>query len=130
LISSPCALPFPSRAKGSFGALASADDQRAADAILGCSARPSSSHVASLSPGNEGIAAEPPVDVQRRAAAFDLDATIIAQATAGIVSGIWVIGPFFGAGEIGMLVARGWRGRGVGPALVASAIEWAEPPAA
>ena len=30
-----------------------------------------------------------------------------------------------GFGEIGMLVARDWRGRGVGSALLAAAIEWA-----
>ena len=30
----------------------------------------------------------------------------------------------FGFGEIGMFVARDWRGRGVCSALVAAAIEW------
>jgi len=30
-----------------------------------------------------------------------------------------------GFGEIGMMVAAGWRGRGAGTALVLAAIEWA-----
>jgi putative acetyltransferase len=73
----------------------------------------------------DGIAAEPPVDVERRAASFDLDATIVAEVGEGIIGGIWIIGPFFGSGEIGMLVARDWRGKGVGSALLAASIDWA-----
>ena len=73
----------------------------------------------------DGIAAEPPVDVERRAASFDLAATIVAEAGDGIIGGIWMIGPFFGSGEIGMLVAHDWRGKGVGSALLAASIDWA-----
>jgi RimJ/RimL family protein N-acetyltransferase len=79
---------------------------------------------AAVAEERDGIAAEPPVDVTRRAAAFDLDATIVATVGDEVVGGIWVDGPFFGFGEIGMLVAREWRGRGVGSALVAAAIDW------
>lgn len=32
---------------------------------------------------------------------------------------------WMGFGEIGMMVAADWRGRGIGKALVAAAIEWA-----
>jgi RimJ/RimL family protein N-acetyltransferase len=71
----------------------------------------------------DGIAAEPPVDVARRAAAFELDATIVATVGADVIGGIWIDGRSSDSGEIGMLVARDWRGRGVGTALVAAAIE-------
>jgi putative acetyltransferase len=77
---------------------------------------------AAVAQERDGIAAEPPVDVQRRAAVFDLDATIVAEAVDSVIGGIWIIGPFFGAGEIAMLVARDWRGKGVGSALLAAAI--------
>lgn len=36
----------------------------------------------------------------------------------------------YGVAELGMLVAAGWRGRGVGSALLARAIEWARADAA
>jgi putative acetyltransferase len=73
----------------------------------------------------DGIAAEPPVDVERRAASFNLDATIVAEAGAELIGGMWVVGTFFGSGEIAMLVARDWRGKGVGSALLAASIDWA-----
>jgi GNAT superfamily N-acetyltransferase len=73
---------------------------------------------AAVAEERDGIAAEPPVDVKGRAEAFDLGATMVATATGEIIGGIWIIGPFFGAGEIAMLVARSWRGRGVGSALL------------
>lgn len=48
-------------------------------------------------------------------------------ATAGdVVVGFLSVYPSsHGFGEIGMAVARDWRGRGVGSALVAAAIQWA-----
>lgn len=78
---------------------------------------------AAVAEERDGIAAEPPVDVARRASAFVLDATIVAAVSDEVIGGIWIDGPFFGFGEIGMLVAREWRGRGVGSALVAGAID-------
>ena len=80
---------------------------------------------AAVAEERDGIAAEPPVDIARRASAFELDATIVATVGADVIGGIWIDGPFFGFGEIGMLVARDRRGRGVGSALVAAAVEWA-----
>jgi RimJ/RimL family protein N-acetyltransferase len=72
----------------------------------------------------DGIAAEPPVDVAKRASSWDLDRTLVALAAGEIVGLIFVIDSGFGFGEIGMMVAREWRCRGVGSALVAAAIEW------
>src|SRR5262245_52216688 len=86
---------------------------------------PLASLFAAVAAERDGIAAEPPVDVASRAAAFNLDATIVAEAADGVIGGIWIIGPFFGAGEIAMLVARDWRGQGVGTALLSAAIDWA-----
>jgi RimJ/RimL family protein N-acetyltransferase len=74
----------------------------------------------------DGIAAEPPIDVEKRAASWDLDRTLVALAAGEVVGLIFVIESSFGFGEIGMMVAADWRGRGVGAALVAAAIEWAQ----
>ena len=72
-----------------------------------------------------GIGAEPPVDVHRRAARFDLDSAFVAVAADQIVGLLHIDATGFGFGELGMLVARDWRGRGVGSALVAAAVDWA-----
>lgn len=73
----------------------------------------------------DGIASEPPVDVAARAAAWGLDGEFVAVADGEIVGQLHVERTRHGYGEIGMLVARDWRGRGVGSALMAVAIEWA-----
>jgi RimJ/RimL family protein N-acetyltransferase len=73
------------------------------------------------------IATEPPVDVDERAALFARTAagSIIAVAGDQVVGMIHVEASRHGFGESGMFVDRGWRGRGVGSALVQAAIGWA-----
>ena len=78
---------------------------------------------AAVAEERDGIAAEPPVDVERRAAAWDLERTLVADAGGEPVGLLSLHETSFGFAEIGMFVARDWRGRGVGSALVAAAIE-------
>ncbi len=73
----------------------------------------------------DGIATEPPVDVEQRAAGWRLDGTLVAVGADEVVGFINISPAWFGCGEIGMLVAYDWRGKGVGSALVAAAIDWA-----
>jgi RimJ/RimL family protein N-acetyltransferase len=80
---------------------------------------------AAVAEERDGIATEPPVDVEERAASWTLDGTLVAVAGAEIVGSLHVEPNRHGFGEIGMTVAREWRGRGVGSALMAAAIEWA-----
>jgi RimJ/RimL family protein N-acetyltransferase len=63
--------------------------------------------------------------VDARAARWTVDETLVAVAGEDIVGFLHVEQTAFGFGEIGMVVARDWRGRGVGSALVAAAIKWA-----
>ena len=72
-----------------------------------------------------GIGAEPPVDVEARAAGWTLDGAVVAVASDDIVGWLRVDQTPFGFGEIGMLVAQEWRRRGVGAALLTAGIEWA-----
>ena len=80
---------------------------------------------AAVAEERDGIAAEPPIDVEKRAASWDLDSTLVAVASEEVVGLLHVVESSFGFGEIGMLVAAPWRGRGVGTALVSAAIDWA-----
>ena len=87
--------------------------------------RPAALVYAAVAEERTGIAGEPPVDVERRAASFDLDGSFAAVAGDELVGWLHVEALWFGVGELGMLVAHDWRGRGVGSALLEAAIEWA-----
>lgn len=80
---------------------------------------------AAVAAERDGIATEPPVDVEARAAAWILDGTLVAVDGDEIVGSLFVGTSGHGFGEIGMTVARERRGVGVGSALLAAAIDWA-----
>jgi RimJ/RimL family protein N-acetyltransferase len=86
--------------------------------------RPLAQLFAAVAEEHDGIAAEPPIDVEEAATSWRLDGTLVATAADEVVGSLHVEQSDFGFGEIGMMVARDWRGRGVGSALVAAAIEW------
>jgi RimJ/RimL family protein N-acetyltransferase len=81
---------------------------------------------AAVAAERNGIATEPPVDVEDRAEQFALSAasSLVAEARGSVVGMINVDVGRFGAGDIGMFVDASWRGRGIGSALVDAAIEW------
>lgn len=81
---------------------------------------------AAVAEERDAIATEPPVDVEARAASWTLDGTFVAFVGTAIVGSVHVECSKHGYGEIGMAVARKWRGRGVvGSALMVAATEWA-----
>jgi ribosomal protein S18 acetylase RimI-like enzyme len=80
---------------------------------------------AAVAEERDGIATEPPVDVDARTEQFaaSIDGTIVAIAADDFVGSLHVDATRFGVGELGMAVARPWRGRDVGSALLTAAIE-------
>jgi RimJ/RimL family protein N-acetyltransferase len=74
-----------------------------------------------------GIATEPPVDLAERTARFaaSIGESVVAVDGDQVIGMIHVEVSRHGFGEIGMLVDREWRGRGVGSALIQAAIDWA-----
>ena len=80
---------------------------------------------AAVAEERDGIATEPPVDVEARAAGWLLDGTLVAVADGAIVGSLHIHASRHGFGDLGMAVDRAWRGRGVGSALLAAGIEWA-----
>ncbi len=81
--------------------------------------------IATVAEERDGIAAEPPVDIDALAARWVVEGTLVAvaDADAGIVGSLQVRANRHGFGEIAMAVGREWRGRGVGSALLATGIE-------
>jgi RimJ/RimL family protein N-acetyltransferase len=82
---------------------------------------------AAVAAERDGIATEPPVDLEERTAVFTrtVSGSIVAVAGGRVVGLLHVEASRHGFGEIGMAVDRDWRGRGVGSALVQAAIDWA-----
>jgi RimJ/RimL family protein N-acetyltransferase len=77
-----------------------------------------------------GIASEPPVDIDERTAIFEAGiagpaGTFVAVAGERVIGLIRVKPSHHGFGDLAMLVARDWRGRGAGSALMRAAIDWA-----
>ena len=87
--------------------------------------RPLAELFAAVAEERDGIATEPPVDVEAYAARWDLTGCFVALADGAVIGGINVQPSRHGYGDVGMHVARSWRGRGVGSALMVRAIAWA-----
>ena len=85
--------------------------------------RPLALLFAAVAEERDGIAAEPPVDVEKWAERWNIERSIVAVDEGAIVGEISVSQTSFGYGEIGMMVASNRRGRGVGSALLTAAID-------
>ena len=90
-------------------------------------ARPMAELFAAVAQERTGIATEPPVDVDARTVQFtaSIAESMVAAADGRIVGMIHTGVTRYGVGELGMLVDREWRGRGVGSALIQATIAWA-----
>jgi len=98
---------------GDFSVRPAVDGDRRSLAVL----------LAAVAAERDGIAAEPPIDIDELAENWRIDGTLVAVADGVIIGEIRVDPSWMGFGEIGMMVAADWRGRGAGAALVAAAID-------
>ena len=71
------------------------------------------------------IATEPPVDVEARAAAWTIEAIVVAVVAEEIAGFLYLERSRHGYGEVALAVAPAHRGRGIGTALLAVAIDTA-----
>jgi RimJ/RimL family protein N-acetyltransferase len=77
------------------------------------------------------IGTEAPVDRQRRRQRYaedlqrDNTGVFVADAGGELAGHLGLILARYGVADLGMLVAAGWRGRGVGSALLRTGIDWA-----
>jgi RimJ/RimL family protein N-acetyltransferase len=77
------------------------------------------------------IGTEVPLDTERRrqglARAIDEERALLLVADTGskLVGDLWMELASYGVADLGMMVASGWRGRGVGSALLRAGIDWA-----
>ncbi len=77
------------------------------------------------------IGSEPPVNRDRRLQGLaeslqnEHAAVLVAEVEGRIVGHLWMNLARYGVADLAMLVSGGWRGRGVGSALLAAGIEWA-----
>jgi ribosomal-protein-alanine N-acetyltransferase len=82
---------------------------------------------AAVAQERDGIASEPPTDIEERTALFARSTygTVVAAAGGQLIGSLHVTASRHGFGDLGMLVDHRWRGRGVGSALLQAAIGWA-----
>ena len=84
--------------------------------------RPLAELFAAVAEERDGIATEPPVDLEARAASWDIDWIFVATAADGVIGLVHLDPSRFGYCDIALAVTREWRGRGVGRALFETAI--------
>jgi len=100
-------------ADSSFEIRPARDDDRRPLAIL----------FAAVAEERDGIATEPPIDVEAWSSGWRIEGTFVAVAGTEVVGSLNLESSRFGIGEIGMAIARQWRRHGVGSALLSTAIE-------
>jgi ribosomal protein S18 acetylase RimI-like enzyme len=80
---------------------------------------------AAVAEERDGIATEPPVDLDARAASWELDWIFVATAEHEVIGLVHLSPSRHGYCDIALAVARDWRGQGVGTALFETAIAFA-----